>query len=215
MPILLKVQYCLTGGTSTVSIPSLQLARSFGPSSFDRPASAADKHEGAEGKKQNGGKELSEEEQREVKELKRRDREVRSHEAAHMAAGGQYTSGGISYAYQTGPDGKRYATGGEVSIDTSPIQGDPEATIRKMQTVRKAALAPAQPSGQDRMVAAKASQQENQARQEIAKRRSSSPEDGTTADNTPKTGGYTQGGARIPHSSEAQSINSRQLDLIA
>jgi hypothetical protein len=116
-------------------------------------------------------KELSEEEQREVAELKRRDAEVRAHEQAHKAAGGHLTRGGASYEYQTGPDGRRYAVGGEVSIDSSSVQGDPEATIRKMQRVRRAALAPAQPSGQDRSVAAKASQKEAQARRDLAQQR--------------------------------------------
>jgi hypothetical protein len=60
-----------------------------------------------------------------------------------------------------------YAVSGEVKIDTSP-EKDPEATIRKMQKVRKAALAPAQPSATDRSVAAKASQIEAQARAELA-----------------------------------------------
>src|SRR5712692_3393491 len=59
------------------------------------------------------------------------DRHVRSHEQAHLAAAGQYARGGPSYQYQTGPDGKQYAIGGEVSIDTSPIPGDPAATAQK------------------------------------------------------------------------------------
>lgn len=110
----------------------------------------------------------SEEKQRETDRLKKQDREVRNHEAAHVGAGGHYVRGGASFSYVTGPDGKRYASGGEVSIDTSPVRGDPEATVRKMQAVRRAALAPANPSGQDRAVAAKASQQEAAARRESA-----------------------------------------------
>ena len=88
---------------------------------------------------------LSKEEQQEVAKLKQRDAEVRAHEQAHIAAGGHYVRGGANYEYQTGPDGKRYAVGGEVSIDTSPVPDDPQATITKMQTVRRAALAPAKP----------------------------------------------------------------------
>ena len=53
-----------------------------------------------------------------------------------------------------GPDGNRYAIGGEVSIDVAPVDGDPEATIAKMEIVKAAALAPAEPSAQDRKVAA-------------------------------------------------------------
>jgi len=113
--------------------------------------------------------ELSDDEQRQVEELQQRDREVRQHEQAHMAAAGGNARGGPSYEYQTGPDGKRYAVGGEVSIDTSKVSGDPQATIRKAQIVYRAALAPAEPSSQDRSIAAQAKSMEMEARQELAK----------------------------------------------
>lgn len=87
-----------------------------------------------------------------VSELQARDREVRAHESAHKSAGGSL-AGGMSFSYQTGPDGRRYAVGGEVSIDTGG-GGDPQATIAKMRQVISAALAPADPSSQDRAVAA-------------------------------------------------------------
>ena len=101
----------------------------------------------------NSDKQLSEEEQKQIDELKSRDREVKTHEQAHIAAGGSYVKGGASYDYQTGPDGKQYAVGGSVNIDTSPVEGDPEATIGNDQVIIKAALAPAEPSGQDQKVA--------------------------------------------------------------
>jgi hypothetical protein len=88
--------------------------------------------------------------------LKQRDREVRAHEQAHVIAGGALVRGGANFGYATGPDGKLYAVSGEVSIDSSAIPEDPAATIRKMNQVIKAALAPAQPSGQDRSVASSA-----------------------------------------------------------
>jgi hypothetical protein len=106
---------------------------------------------------------LSPDEKKVVDSLKHRDAEVKTHEASHMAAGGGVVQGGASYQYESGPDGKMYAVGGEVQIDTSPA-GSPEATIRKMQQIRRAALAPSQPSGTDRAVAAQASQIETQAR---------------------------------------------------
>lgn len=109
---------------------------------------------------------LSEEERRQVEELKKRDAEVRAHEQAHMAAGGPYVRGGASYQFETGPDNHSYAVGGEVSIDVSP-ENSPEATIRKMQVVKRAALAPRDPSGQDRSVAAQAAQTEARARAEL------------------------------------------------
>jgi len=122
------------------------------------------------GKAQTGADELTNEEQQEVQDLKQRDTEVRRHEQAHIAAGGRYVQGGAHYEFTTGPDGRQYASGGEVSIDVSPAR-TPEATIAKAQVVRRAALAPAQPSGQDRQVAAAASQMETEARMEIAKER--------------------------------------------
>ena len=90
-----------------------------------------------------------------VQELQVRDREVRAHEAAHQSAGGSVT-GGAKFTFVVGPDGRRYAVGGEVSIDVSAVPGEAEATIQKMQTVIRAALAPANPSSQDQAVAAAA-----------------------------------------------------------
>lgn len=111
------------------------------------------------------GEPLSKEEQKQIDELKKRDQEVRNHEEAHQRVGGQYASA-PSYDYQQGPDGKNYAVGGQVQIDTAPVAGDPDATIAKMDIVKRAALAPAEPSGQDRAVAAQADATAQQARQE-------------------------------------------------
>ncbi|MBK9990885.1 MAG: hypothetical protein IPP19_09175 [Verrucomicrobia bacterium] len=102
-----------------------------------------------------------------IAKLEARNREVISHEATHMAAAGGYIKGGASYTYQIGPDGKSYAIGGEVSIDMSPIPGNPRATITKMMAIRAAALSPDDPSGQDMSVAAAAAQMEAQARAQL------------------------------------------------
>jgi hypothetical protein len=121
-------------------------------------------------KKSTSGKQLTEDEQKEVEKLKARDREVRTHEQAHVAAGGQYVRGGINYEFQRGPDGRNYAVGGHVNIDVSEAE-TPEATVVKMQQVKRAALAPAEPSGADRAVAAAAAQKEQQARSEMLEER--------------------------------------------
>ncbi|WP_456432737.1 putative metalloprotease CJM1_0395 family protein [Thermosulfuriphilus sp.] len=113
------------------------------------------------------GKPLSPQEIQELQRLKQIDAQVRAHERAHMVVGGQYVRGGPHYKYRTGPDGQKYAVGGEVSIDTSPVPGNPRATVAKMKQVKRAALAPAHPSAQDYRVAAKAGHKEAQARQEI------------------------------------------------
>ncbi len=110
---------------------------------------------------------LTQEELRVVDQLQQIDREVRSHEMAHIAAGGSLITSGASFSYQQGPDGQSYAVGGEVGIDISPVPGDPEATARKMRQVRSAALAPGSPSGQDLKVAANASSQVAKALSEI------------------------------------------------
>lgn len=156
---------------------------------------------------------------KDVEKLKKRDAEVRAHEQAHVAAGGAYIKGGVSYQYQKGSDGKMYAVGGEVSIDTSPIKGNPQATIAKMEVVKQAANAPADPSGADRSVAAAADQAEAQARREIAKKPSSSNKSVETevipssgSDNLKKTATqYTPLGQK---SAQTDSISSI-LDLIA
>ena len=98
-----------------------------------------------------------------LQELKQTDTKVRRHEMAHIAAGGRYITSGANFTYQQGPDGKKYVIGGEVSIDTSPVPGDPQATIQKMRQVKNAALAPANPSSQDMKVASKASQSASKA----------------------------------------------------
>ena len=104
------------------------------------------------------GQELSPREQAQLEELEARDREVRRHEQAHIAAGTGHIVRGAQFSYQQGPDGGRYAVGGDVHIDVSPVPGDPEATIEKARKIYTAALAPAQPSTQDRQVAARAMQ---------------------------------------------------------
>jgi hypothetical protein len=113
-------------------------------------------------------------EQKELEDLKQRDIEVRSHENAHASIGGQY-SGAPQYEYETGPDGRRYAVGGEVSIDIS-TESTPEETIRKMQQVKAAALSPAEPSPQDLRVATEATQKAVEARNEIINEKAESAE---------------------------------------
>ena len=130
----------------------------------DASADTGDDESESDGKP---GGDLSEEEQKAVQELKARDQEVRAHEAAHAAAGGQY-AGAPTYTYTQGPDGRRYATGGEVSIDLSPGR-TPEETARKADQIRAAALAPADPAGQDRAVAAAAAKMKIEAQAEGAR----------------------------------------------
>ena len=111
--------------------------------------------------------------QRQLAAFVERDLEVRKHEQAHQMAGGEH-AGSPSYQFSQGPDGKRYATGGEVAIDIGVVHGDPAATLAKMQQVRAAALAPAEPSSQDLSVARAATAKEALARKELMEVRGAS-----------------------------------------
>jgi hypothetical protein len=97
------------------------------------------------------------------------------HEQAHASLGGQYASS-PQYEYERGPDGRRYAVGGEVSIDISEAS-TPEETIRKAQQVKAAALAPAEPSAQDLRVATEATQIALEARSEISREKAQEAQD--------------------------------------
>lgn len=116
-----------------------------------------------------GRRELSEAQERKLRELRETDARVRRHEEAHRAAAGSLYRGGPNYTYETGPDGRRYAVAGSVQIDTSPGR-TPEETVHKAAQIRRAALAPIDPSGTDRSVASKATRMEDAARRAITKK---------------------------------------------
>lgn len=112
---------------------------------------------------------LSPEEKDQVRALQSRDAQVRGHENAHAGAGGAL-AGSPSYTFETGPDGRQYAVGGEVPISIQS-GSTPEESLRNAAQVRSAALAPADPSSADLGVAAAASSLERQARAELARER--------------------------------------------
>lgn len=103
----------------------------------------------------------------EVSQLVIIEKKVIAHEQAHKSVGGEFT-GAMSYSYTNGPDGKRYITGGEVSISI-PSTDDKAQMIRMLERVKNAALAPADPSGQDLKVAASASAKQMAVRADLAK----------------------------------------------
>ena len=103
-----------------------------------------------------------------VSRLQARDTTVKAHERAHISAGAGVILSGATFVYQKAPDERLYAIGGEVAIDTAP-ENEPEATVKKMQLVRTAALAPSDPSPTDYQVAATASMLQMQARLEITR----------------------------------------------
>lgn len=103
-----------------------------------------------------------------VSRLAATDQHVRLHEQAHLAAAGAYATSGAAFTYTVGPDGQRYATAGEVSLDVSPDPSDPEKTIQKARVIQAAATAPPDPSSQDRKVAAEAVQMILTAQQQLS-----------------------------------------------
>jgi len=111
---------------------------------------------------------LTPEQLRVVRELQQIDRAVRAHEQAHLSAGRGVVTSGASFTYTNGPDGRQYAVGGEVGIDTSP-ERDPEANIDKGRRIQVAALAPRDPSAQDYQVAAVGSRLEGQGRSDLVR----------------------------------------------
>jgi SprA-related family len=123
----------------------------------------------------NGGEQLTAEEMAQVAKMIARDRDVRAHEALHLAAAGGMASG-VEYTYETGPDGKMYALGGKVSITMTPSR-TPEETLAKARQLRAAADAPSDHSGQDMAVAARASAMEAKALQAISKEHAASGPD--------------------------------------
>lgn len=133
----------------------------------------------AENKTQN----LDEQQLQELEKLKKRDIEVRQHEHAHLSVAGQYASGGATFTYEKGPDGTKYAVGGEVPIDISK-ESSPEATILKMQVIKRAALAPTSPSSADRMIASQADAKAAQARQEISAQQNQDTQGMLSAENS-------------------------------
>ncbi|SDD67593.1 SprA-related family protein [Rhodospira trueperi] len=111
--------------------------------------------EAAEAIRGTGSNDLTPEEQAEVQKLRAIDQRVRQHEAAHKAAGAGVT-GPATFTMVTGPDGRQYAVGGEVSITVNASQSNPQQAIAQLEQVKRAALAPADPSSADRAAAAAA-----------------------------------------------------------
>jgi len=85
-----------------------------------------------------------------LEKFRNKDAEVKTHEQAHASIG--HTTSPISYNYQQGPDGKMYAVGGSVRLDTS-IPDDPKAAAFKLDMIQKAASGVAHPSAADGAIA--------------------------------------------------------------
>jgi hypothetical protein len=138
----------ISSNAAASAVPDFGFSRAFGRIPLAASAAEASSPEA-------GASALSTAEQRQIDELRTIDRRVRAHEMAHINSGDGVVRGGAAFTYSNGPDGRKYAVGGEVPIDTSPGR-TPEQTLAKARAIERAALAPADPSPQDRRIAARA-----------------------------------------------------------
>ena len=153
---------------------------------------------------------LSEKDKAVISELEKNEREVIMHESAHISAGGRFASS-PKYTHTLGPDGKSYITGGEVSIST-PSSSDPKEVIRMMEQVRKAALAPMNPSSQDLNVAAMAANAQAQAATQLAAHQSEwdTEQEPSPSRNNDRTGERIHSGHKGEHSGITSTITFMQ-----
>ena len=95
-----------------------------------------------------------------LQKLKAKDQQIKSHEQTHSALSGANSSN-PHYNYQVGPDGKMYAVGGSVTMDTS-IKIDPNNqnstsnALLKLDQLQKATSSVDEPSSADMSIATKA-----------------------------------------------------------
>lgn len=99
------------------------------------------------------------------------DRAVRSHERSHQMTLGPYAESGVILTTRRGPGGEVFAVGGRIAADLSPVPGNPRATLRKANAVRRAAMSPGSPSAADMRVAAEAYRLAQSAREELRNER--------------------------------------------
>lgn len=180
-------------------------------SSTPADASSIDQQKTAEPQAKNNTLELTPTEENVVQQLKVRDREVKTHEMAHLANAGQYARGGATYSYQQGPDGRRYAVGGEVPIDVSK-EKTPEQTIQKMEAIKRAAMAPAEPSSTDRSIAAAAAATESLARQELQSAQAETPQERKDSESGDLAAGEKQAGM---NEAANDAVFRTPLDIVA
>ncbi len=158
--------------------------------SADTPRGPATAEDGgkAQGTRARSADTLSEAEQRQVAELKERDREVRAHEMAHVAAGAGLVT--RAPATPTRPARTASATRSAARSGSTPRRA---ARPRKPSPRPSASAPPRSPPptfGQDRQVAAQASRMAVDARLEIARREFEQGGAGTQAPATRDGPGY-------------------------
>ena len=139
-------------------LSELQLKK--GAASQGKPNEQSPNEEKEDSQPAKSPNELDPEEKDLVERLQQRDREVRAHEQSHVALAGEYARGAPSYTYQMGPDGKMYAVGGELAVDTGK-EADPAENRIKSQILQTAAMGVEDPSTADALVAMQAANLKN------------------------------------------------------
>lgn len=205
------------GGVFAPSAPGVDSAQQAqgngsGRGLLDQTGSTRRVEGGSSAAKTHSQDDLTPEEEAEVERLKKREEEVKTHEAAHAAAGGGVT-GAISYSYTTGPDGKEYITDGEIQIDTSSGGSDPESVIAKMEAVIRSAYAPAEPSSKDRQVAAQAQQILAAAELQAKEQKAAEEESDKRDDANLSDGGLSSSLAQAIRAYEEPTTDRRRADF--
>lgn len=148
--------------------------------------------------------ELTPQEQQQLAELKQTDAQVKAHEHAHKSTAAGLTTSGPNYEYETGPDGKKYAVAGDVNVSYQK-SSDPEVNLKNAQQLKAAALAPADPSSQDRKVAMQADREIAQARQEIMEEQNQTEEE-------EETSGTSAAGSMTPASETESDTQNNEAE---
>ncbi len=104
--------------------------------------------------------------QKAIEQLKSRDKEVRIHEMSHSTNPELIKIGSAQFDYTIGPDGKAYATGGRVTLSTGSSK-TPEEALAKAEALKRASMAPGEPSSQDFQALNAAQSMEYEARNQI------------------------------------------------
>lgn len=110
------------------------------------------RYEGISRLSQISSTQLTPEEKEVVRALQAEDLKVRIHEAQHLRLAGGLAVGTPDYQYAQGPDGKFYAVGGAVNVQTGQ-SSDPDKAARDAASFARAALGPGDASSQDLFVA--------------------------------------------------------------
>ncbi len=125
------------------------------------------------------GRQPSPEEQKEIEKIRKNSRNVKRRELVYRAVVGNHVRGAVSFQYETGPDGMKYATAGHTAIDTRPIINNPEASIRKAQAIKRTKI--------DQSVNVEVEKMEREARLAIKEKQRKESDEATKADNAEDT----------------------------